>query len=143
MTEAADHQREVLVNQVIVSSSPVGSLLPINFSELPFSPERVFIVQDVPPKTTRGTHAHRHCEQYLLLLSGEIHVRMFDGGTETLTILDRPGAGVHLPAMVWGSQTYVHSKSRLLVFASREYDRSDYIEDFEVFLRENRAFPQS
>jgi hypothetical protein len=64
---------------------------------------------------------------------------MSDGKTETLTNLDTPGAGVHLPAMFWGSQTYVHSESRLLVFASQEYDRSDYIEDFEEFLREKGA----
>jgi len=143
MTEAANDQGDVVVPNFGVRTTPLGSLLPINFSDIPFSPQRVFIVQDVPPDTTRGTHAHRHCEQYLLLLSGEIHVRMLDGRTETLTILDKPGAGVLLPAMIWGSQTYVHSRSRLLVFASQEYDRSDYIDDFEDFLREKGAYPQS
>lgn len=139
MRDSPNISHKASANKFRRIESEVGSLVPISFIDLPFIPQRVFVVQDVPPGTTRGIHAHRQCDQYLLLLSGEVRVRMSDGELETQAHLQKPGAGVHLRPMIWGSQTYVTRNTELLVFASHEYDRSDYIEDFDEFLREKRA----
>jgi UDP-2-acetamido-3-amino-2,3-dideoxy-glucuronate N-acetyltransferase len=49
--------------------------------------------------------------------------------------LNQPDVGLYVPAMVWGSQYNYSSDAVLLVFASHEYDASDYIRDYDEFLR--------
>ena len=42
--------------------------------EIPFVPRRYFLVFDVPTEETRGEHAHRKCEQFLIAVSGSVRV---------------------------------------------------------------------
>jgi UDP-2-acetamido-3-amino-2,3-dideoxy-glucuronate N-acetyltransferase len=51
-------------------------------------------------------------------------------------ILDRPNLGLHLPPLIWGVQHKYSPDGMLLVFASDYYDASDYIRNYEEFLRE-------
>ena len=48
-------------------------------SEVPFTPERFFIVYDVPTREARGAHAHRECEQFLVCVTGSVHAVVDDG----------------------------------------------------------------
>ena len=117
-------------------SSGFGDLVPFEFSKLPFVPQRVFVVSGVAVGERRGVHAHRACHQLLIAVSGEIKVELTDGtGTHNVT-LKEPNRALHIPPMVWASQTYQVSGSVLLVFASLPYSRADYIEDFDTFIRE-------
>lgn len=51
-----------------------GRLVPIEFSRIPFVPQRLFCVTDVPKDYVRGKHSHRKGKQYLFCLKGRIQV---------------------------------------------------------------------
>jgi UDP-2-acetamido-3-amino-2,3-dideoxy-glucuronate N-acetyltransferase len=114
-----------------------GSLIAANFAkDLPFLPRRAFVVFDVSSKHIRGAHAHRACEQFLICLSGSLTCVVDDGDARQEVVLDRPDIGLHMPAMIWGTQYNYTEDARLLVFASHEYDPDDYIRDYDEFLAE-------
>ena len=116
-------------------SSGFGELVPIDFNSLPFVPKRVFHVSSVPVLEKRGVHAHRHCHQILFALAGNISVEVTNGVDTGEILLSENYSGLHIPPMIWASQTYLTNDSMLLVLASHGYSRADYIEDYEEFLR--------
>lgn len=103
--------------------------------DIPFVPKRYFMVFDVPSAKTRGEHAHRRCEQFLICVRGRCGVVADDGQRREEFILDAPNLGLYLPPMVWGVQYKYSSDAVLLVFASEYYDSSDYIRQYDEFLR--------
>jgi len=109
-----------------------GGLFPLGFDRLPFVPKRLFVVSDVPKGIKRGDHAHYVTEQFLICLEGEIEVLLDDGKKEVRVSL-LPMQGVHVPAKVWDSQVFKTGKDILLVLASTDYDREDYIESLSLF----------
>lgn len=113
-----------------------GSLAALEFTDLPFTPQRLFVVYGVPSKDVRGQHAHRECQQFLVCLAGSVTCLLDDGSHRTIKVLDSPGASLHIPAMTWGSQFHYSSDAVLAVLASHPYDDADYIRDYEAFLRE-------
>jgi len=104
-------------------------------SQLPFTPQRYFMVYDVDAGVVRGGHAHRSCSQFLIAVSGQVIVITNDGVERQEHVLDRPSIGLHIPPGVWGEQKYVGRDARLLVLASEPYDRAEYITDYDEFLR--------
>ena len=103
---------------------------------VPFIPKRYFVVFDVPSAETRGEHAHRRCEQFLVCVSGCVSVVVDDGRNRDEITLDTPDLGLYIPPRVWALQ-YKYSRSAvLMVFASHYYDSEDYIRDYARFLEE-------
>ncbi len=118
-----------------------GALSAGEFSkDLPFEPRRFFLVFDVPSSETRGEHAHRACDQFLICVHGSVRALADDGTRREEYVLDSPGKGLLLPAMTWGTQ-YMYSRDAvLLVFASLNYDNEDYIRDYDEFLVLKRGY---
>ena len=106
---------------------------------LPFEPRRFFLVHDVPAGTSRGGHAHRRCEQYLVAVGGKVAVTLDDGEKRADYLLERPDQGLHIPAGIWGEQRYPEDDSCLLVLASAPYDPEDYLSDYSAFLAFRKA----
>jgi UDP-2-acetamido-3-amino-2,3-dideoxy-glucuronate N-acetyltransferase len=112
-----------------------GSLTVGEFErEIPFTPKRYFVVFDVPTREVRGEHAHRQCNQFFVCLKGTVGLLLDDGNSRRELTLDGPGAGVFMPAMIWGAQYRYSSDAVLLVFASHFYDASDYIRTYDEFI---------
>lgn len=111
-----------------------GKLSVGTFNTLPFVPNRYFVVYDVPSKETRGEHAHRECHQYLTCLSGSCAVVVDDGSNRREVLLNSPSLGLYLPPLIWGIQYKYSEDAVLLVYASHEYDSSDYIRNYAEFL---------
>ena len=103
--------------------------------ELPFTPRRVFWVVGVPRGSERGFHAHRTGNQLLFCLQGSILLTLKTHAQEETIVLSSEGPGVWMRNMVWGEQTFLTEDAVLLVFASNEFDESDYLRDFEEFLK--------
>ena len=117
-----------------------GSLSVSEFaSDLPFQPKRFFLVYDVPGKDVRGEHAHRECSQFLVCISGSVHIVADDGRKRQEFILDSPSMGLSLPPLTWGIQYKYSSNAILLVLASHAYDAGDYIRDYGQFLKLARS----
>jgi UDP-2-acetamido-3-amino-2,3-dideoxy-glucuronate N-acetyltransferase len=100
---------------------------------VPFIPQRYFMVTDVPTGKIRGEHAHKECHQFLICIKGSCSVVVDDGEIREEIILDRLNKGLYLPPMIWGVQYKYSTDAVLLVFASDYYDASDYIRDYDEF----------
>ncbi len=136
--------RPVFVDSAVAQSSSIIPLLKISdmrgslvaaelTRDLPFVPQRFFIVYDVPSQDVRGEHAHRKCEQILVCLHGSVRAIVDDGSTREEFRLDSPSIGLYMPAMTWGTQYAYSADAILAVFASLPYDDSDYIRNYAEF----------
>ena len=127
--------RGVTLHRLPLVADLRGSLSAGEFgSEIPFVPQRYFMVFDVPGRDVRGEHAHRTCEQFLVCARGSLAVVVDDGTTSEEIALDTPNLGLYLPPMVWAVQYRYAADALLLVFASEHYDPADYIRDYDEFL---------
>lgn len=112
-----------------------GSLAAVEVDRhIPFPVRRMFMVFDVPAGEVRGQHAHRRCRQFLVCARGSVTLVLDDGTTRQELLLDRPDLGVSVPPMTWGEQRKYSADALLLVFASEQYDATDYIRDHDEFL---------
>lgn len=101
---------------------------------LPFSPQRYFLVFDVPSREIRGEHAHKKCHQFLVCVKGCCSVMIDDGNIREEYLLDTPGVGLYIPPMLWGVQYKYSTDAVLMVLASEVYDDADYIRNYDQFL---------
>ncbi len=130
----------VTLHTMTEASDMRGSLSAGEFSRsVPFNALRYFLVYDVPTAETRGEHAHRECQQFLVAVKGSVHVVADDGTRRQEFVLDRPNLGLYLPPMTWGIQYRYSRDAVLAVFASHYYDAGDYIRDYDEYLRQVRA----
>jgi len=92
----------------------------------------------VPTKEVRGESAHLRLQQVIVCLRGSMAAVIDDGTTREEVVLDGPATGLYLAPMTWTS-FYRYSKDALmLVLASEPYDASDYVRDYDEFLRRRR-----
>lgn len=102
--------------------------------DLPFKPERSFLVYNVPNNKIRGEHAHKQCDQFLIAVHGTLSILLDDGKARREVQLQSPDQGVYMPAGIWGTQYKFSSDAVLLVFASRPYENDDYLRTYADFL---------
>lgn len=100
---------------------------------IPFKPTRIFYITNVPTNCTRGNHAHKLCEQFLIALSGKIQITLNDGTTESQLTLNNPNEGIYIPTGIWSCQKFLDTNSCLVVLASHKYIQSEYISDINLF----------
>ncbi len=118
--------------QIPVHADSRGVLVPFEFDDLPFTPQRVFVISGVPPNTTRGGHAHRSAWQLLYCPAGTIVVDVrTDESTTTLT-MDHRGRGLLVEPGVWSSQTFETAESVLVVLSSEPYHRGSYLDESDT-----------
>lgn len=103
--------------------------------QLPFAPQRYFLIYDVPKGQPRGEHAHKRCHQFLICVKGFCEVRVDNGTQQVSCRLDKPTLGLHLPPMTWATQFGHSVDAVLLVLASEVYDPADYVRDYSDFVR--------
>jgi len=111
-----------------------GTLVPIEFSNLPFKPQRIFYVANVPKGEERGLHAHYKTQQILTCIKGQILVRIHDGVSLTEHTLN-PNESIFIDRLTWDSQVFLTGDDILLSICSTSYNKEDYIEDFNTFLK--------
>ncbi len=115
-----------------------GHITPIhNNQEIPFAIKRVFYLYDIPGGESRGAHAHKECHQFLVAASGSFEILLDDGRSKRLVHLNRPYMGLHIPPGIWASEINFSSGSICLVLASHTYNETDYLRNYEEFLKYN------
>lgn len=115
-----------------------GSLIAGEFSsnkDLPFIPKRYFVLFDIPTKKVRGEHAHKKSEQFLICINGSVSIMVDDGKKRAEIILDKKNKGLYIPPKIWASQYNFSENAVLLCLASDKYDSSDYIRDYNSYLK--------
>ena len=117
-------------------TDPRGNLTFVEgMNHVPFDIQRVYYLYDVPGGETRGGHAHRNLEQFIIAANGSFDVVLRDGYHQKKFFLNRSYYGLYVPRMVWRELENFSSGSVCLVLASQPYDESDYYRDYPEFLR--------
>jgi UDP-2-acetamido-3-amino-2,3-dideoxy-glucuronate N-acetyltransferase len=109
-----------------------GDLMPVEFKDLPFIPQRIFIVKNVPIGLRRGEHAHYKTQQLLVCLKGHIKVVLDDGLQKKSTFISESET-ILIPQLIWDYQEFTTEQDVLLVICSTPFDLNDYITDFNEF----------
>ena len=105
--------------------------------DIPFEIKRVFYIYGSDANVIRGQHANRESEFILINVAGKSKVKVKDGeGNEAIYCLNRPHTGIYLPTMVWKDMYDFSSDSVLLVLASTHYDPTEYIREYDEFVKE-------
>ncbi len=114
-----------------------GKLVVIEGGEaVPFDIKRVFYMYGSDATVIRGQHANRESQFVLINVAGKSKVRITDGTEDIIIELDKPMMGVYIPPMLWKDMYDFSSDSVLLVLASTHYDGSEYIRDYDEYLKE-------
>lgn len=103
--------------------------------QLPFEPKRYFVVYDVPSREVRGEHAHRALHELLICLRGSLSVMVDDGTHRDEVLLDDPTLALHVPPQLWRVHYKYSPDAILLSLCSHPYDASDYVRDYDDFLK--------
>ncbi len=117
-------------------TDPRGNLTFVEGKQhIPFDIARVYYLYDVPGGESRGGHAHKQLEQFIIAVSGSFDVVVRDGYTEKRFFLNRSYFGLYLPRLVWRELENFSSGSVCLVMASKRYEEADYYRNYSEFLK--------
>ena len=102
---------------------------------IPFKIERSYWIYDVPGGETRGGHAYKENQEFIVALSGSFDVLLDDGEKKEIYSLNRSYYGLYVPQGMWRQMENFSTNSLALIIASTRYSIADYIYDYEEFRR--------
>ena len=111
-----------------------GSLIPLSLKkDIPLKTKRIFIING-NKNFIRADHAHYKCSQYFIPLTGKIEIEYENKkGKFKKNLTKNSKKGLLLKPKTWCKVKSKSHKSIIMVFCDREYEYSDYIEDYENF----------
>lgn len=117
-------------------TDPRGNLSVIEeLKDIPFKIERTYWIYDVPGGETRGGHAYKENQEFIVALSGSFDVVLDDGKEKQTFSLNRSYNGLYVPKGMWREMENFSTNSLALVLSSTKYDAEDYIRDYQEFLK--------
>ena len=120
-------------------ADPRGNL---SFAEqlnhIPFEIKRTYWIYDVPGGESRGGHAFKKNEEFIIAISGAFDIIVDDGVNKKTFTLNRSYYGLYVPAGLWREMENFSTNSLALEFGSTHYDMNDYIRDYDEFLKIKR-----
>jgi len=103
---------------------------------IPFKIERTYWIYDVPGGQTRGGHAFKEQQEFIVALSGSFDVVVDDGKEKKIFSLNRSYYGLYIPAGLWRQMENFSTNSLAMVLSSTEFSEDDYIRDYDEFLKQ-------
>lgn len=103
---------------------------------IPFSVKRVYFMYDTKEGVVRGRHSHKKLYQVLFCVAGECTIRLDDGREKADVRLSQPSRGLLIGPGIWREMYDFSPGAVLMVLASEYYDESDYIRDYDEFMKE-------
>ena len=109
-----------------------------NLNQIPFEIKRTYWIYDVPGGKSRGGHAYKENEEFIIALSGSFDVVVDDGQEKKTFSLNRSYYGLYIPKGLWREMDNFSTNSFALELGSAVYDANDYIRDYGSFLAMKR-----
>jgi oxalate decarboxylase/phosphoglucose isomerase-like protein (cupin superfamily) len=103
-------------------------------NHIPFKINRVYWIYDVPGGESRGSHAFKESEEFIVALSGSFDVILHNGKEEMKFSLNRSYYGLYVPKLIFRRLENFSTNALALIVASTPYNEKDYIRDFDEFL---------
>lgn len=117
-------------------TDPRGNLSVIEeMKDIPFKIERTYWIYDVPGGESRGGHAYKENNEFIVAMSGSFDVHLDDGKEKKTFHLNRSYYGLYVPKGIWREMDNFSTNSLALVLSSTKYDVNDYIRDYDEFLK--------
>ncbi len=114
-----------------------GSIVAVEAEKsIPFEVKRVYYIFGTQPGVSRGFHSHINLQQLAICVSGKCRMVLDDGINRESVSLDKPNQGLLIGNNIWREMHDFSEDCVLLVLASEYYDESDYIRDYQSFLRQ-------
>jgi len=104
--------------------------------DVPFDIKRVFYIYDTQKDVPRGGHSHYKTKQYLIAVNGSCKVTLDNGKKKQIFDLDEPNKGLFQDVLIWGAMHDFSDDCVLVILASENYNESDYIRDYQKFIKE-------
>lgn len=102
---------------------------------IPFNIKRFYYILDAKPDLPRGFHAHKQLVQLAFCINGSCRMVMDNGFEKKEVYIDKRNVGLMIPPMIWHEMHDFSEDCVLLVLASEHYDETDYIRDYEEFIK--------
>lgn len=105
-----------------------------SLKHIPFEIQRTFWIYDVPGGESRGGHAYKVSEEFIIALSGSFDVVLDEGYGKIIYSLNRSYYGLYIPAGKWRQMENFSTNALALVLSSTLFNAEDYIRDYSEFL---------
>ncbi len=116
---------------------PRGNLsIAEGMKNIPFNISRVYWTYDVPSGACRGGHAHKHCREFIIAVSGSFTVTLDNGCDKQSFLLNHPYQGLLVETDTWRTLNDFSSGAVCLVLAEDSFEENDYIREYTEFLND-------
>lgn len=105
------------------------------YKDIPFEIKRVYYMYDTGEGVRRGFHAHKKLEQILICIHGSCKILLDNGKEKKVVSLEKQYEGLYVSNDMWREMYEFSPDAVLMVLASEYYDESDYIRDYDEFLK--------
>lgn len=115
-----------------------GSLISLEQNKnIPFEIKRIYYIFGTKENVSRGFHAHKNLQQVAVCLSGSCRFVLDNGEKREDIILNSPDKGLYISNYMWREMHDFSPDCVLIVLASDFYLESDYIRNYDDFLKSN------
>ena len=104
-------------------------------NHIPFKINRTYWIYDVPGGQTRGGHAFKEQQEFIVALSGSFDVLVDDGKEQKCFSLNRSYYGLFVPAGIWRQMENFSTNSLAMVLSSTHFSENDYIREYADFTK--------
>lgn len=103
--------------------------------DIPFNVKRVYYMYGTEKDVVRGRHAHKSLQQVVICVHGSCKIKLDDGRKSEIISLNSPDEGIFLANNIWREVFEFSPDAVLMVLASDYYLESDYIRNYDEFLK--------
>ena len=113
-----------------------GSLVALEGNKsVPFDIKRVYYIFGTKEGVSRGFHAHLNLKQVAVCVTGSCRFVLDNGKQREEIVLDKSTIGLLINDLTWREMYDFSPDCVLMVLANEHYDESDYIRDYQEFLK--------
>ena len=102
-------------------------------THVPFRIERTYWIYDVPGGQSRGGHAFKVQQEFIIALSGSFDILVDDGKKKKIFSLNRSYYGLFIPKGIWREMRNFSTNSLAFVISSTNFSEDDYIRKYTEF----------
>jgi len=102
----------------------------------PFEIKRMFYIYDMDKHCPLFTYANKKAKTLIVTLNGTCILKVNDGHNSINIQLNSHQIGLYIDKMVWHEIIELSEGAKLLVLSSEFYDKNDYINSYEMYIKE-------